>query len=109
MAESGQISAKAIKRTYAYFDMQDPEVKKEILDKYLEQRGRTGQAGVEFKNIDNKIKEQEQYKQNYKKFLENNTIECKITEIKIKLKNLLDDVCEEKIEYDNLRALVQLH
>jgi hypothetical protein len=56
----------------------------------------------EIKNIDNKIKEQEQYKQNYKKFLENNIIECKITEIKIKLKNLLDDVCEEKIEYDNL-------
>ena len=54
MAESGEISAKAIKRTYAYFDMQDPEVKKEILDKYLEIRGRTGQAGVEFKDIGNK-------------------------------------------------------
>lgn len=60
----------------------------------------------EIRNIDNKIKELEQYKQNYNKFLENNNTEYKIREIKDKLKKLLNDKCEEKIEYDKLNEVI---
>jgi hypothetical protein len=54
MAENGGISQKQIDRTYIYFDKQTPEEKRKILDKFIEQRKRGGQAGIEFKDIDNK-------------------------------------------------------
>ena len=54
MAENGSIRQKDIDRTYIYFDKQTPEEKNKILDKFIEQRRRGGQAGIEFKDIDNK-------------------------------------------------------
>jgi hypothetical protein len=51
MAENGGISQKDIDRTYTYFDQQTPEEKRKILDKFIEQRKRGGQAGIEFKDI----------------------------------------------------------
>ena len=54
------------------------------------------------KNIDNKVKELEQNKQNYQKYLENNNIEKKIEDIQNKIDELNNDICEEKIKYDDI-------
>ncbi len=54
------------------------------------------------KNITTKIKELEKLKENYNKFLENESLEEKIDEIKVKIKDLQDDVCEEKNRYDEI-------
>jgi serine/threonine protein kinase len=47
MAENGRISQKDIDRTYTYFDKQTPEEKRNILDKYFQQRTRSVKSSLE--------------------------------------------------------------
>jgi DNA repair exonuclease SbcCD ATPase subunit len=54
------------------------------------------------KNMNNKIKELKTIKINYKKFLENDDIKEQITTLKDKINSLQDDVCKERIRFDEL-------
>ena len=95
------------------------EKKKWIVDKYEEYTNLTNEKemkkrekilvqkdceiyGEKLKNIDKTIGDLERLKENYKKFVDNRKTETVIADLELKINDIKNRVCEEKMEYDKL-------